>query len=137
MIIDAKDTILGRLASYAAKNALLGEKINVINCEHAIITGSKRVIIEKYKARIHRGTPFHGPFFPKTPDGLVRRAIRGMVHFKINKGRIAYKNVKCYKGVPEQFQNKETIKLPNTLSKLKILKYLTVKELCKELKDSK
>ncbi len=38
MIIDANNMILGRLASFAAKKALLGEKIDVINCEKAVIS---------------------------------------------------------------------------------------------------
>lgn len=134
MIIDAKDTVLGRLASYVAKQALLGEKIDVINCEHAIITGNKKFILHNYEKMNERGTPFSGPFIQKVSDKLVRRTIRGMLPYKRMRGRIAFKNVKCYKGIPEQFQGKETIKLPWNVSKLKILKYMTIKTLCKQLK---
>ncbi len=137
MLIDAKDTILGRLAAYAAKQALIGEKVDIINCELAIITGSKKDILKKYKEKTQRGHPYHGPFFPKIPDKLVRRTIRGMLPYKTKKGRDAYKNIKCYKSIPEKFKDKKSIKLPKTLSKLKILKYLTVKDLCKELKYKK
>ena len=42
-IIDGKGAILGRLASYAAKQALKGEEIVVLNCEEVIITGNKKV----------------------------------------------------------------------------------------------
>lgn len=134
MIIDAKDTVLGRIGSYAAKKALLGEKIDVINCEYAIITGSKKFILHNYRKMEERGTPFSGPFIQKVPDKLVRRTIRGMIPYKKPRGRAAFKNIKCYKGIPEQFKDKETIKLPWNLSKLKILKYLTIKDLCKQLK---
>ena len=36
--IDATNLILGRLASYAAKKAQLGENVDIINCEAAVIT---------------------------------------------------------------------------------------------------
>lgn len=135
MIIDAKNTILGRLAAYVAKKALLGETIDIINCELAIVTGTKRKIIESYRERIHRGEPFHGPFFPRISHMLVRRTCRGMIPYKTKKGSTAYKRIKCYKAIPEQFKDKETIKLPQNLSKLKILKYMYVKDICKELKQ--
>ena len=46
MIIDATNIILGRLASFAAKHALLGETIEIINCENAVITGNKKRTLE-------------------------------------------------------------------------------------------
>ncbi len=135
MLIDAKNTILGRLAAYAAKQALIGETIDIINCELAIVTGTKKKIIESYRERIHRGEPFHGPFFPRVPHMLVRRTCRGMIPYKTKKGTLAYKRIKCYKGTPEKFQNKESIKLSQNLSKLKILKYMTVKDICEDIKQ--
>lgn len=135
MIIDAKNIILGRLAAYAAKQALTGETIDIINCELSIVTGTKKKVIESYRERVERGEPFHGPFFPKIPHMVVRRTCRGMIPYKTKKGMTAYKRIKCYKGVPEKFQNKETIKLSQNISKLKVLKYITLKDLCKELKQ--
>ena len=41
-IIDGKNAVLGRLASFAAKEALRGEEIVILNCEQIIITGNKR-----------------------------------------------------------------------------------------------
>ena len=52
MIIDASDMILGRLATYVAKKALLGEKVDIVNCEKAVITGNKKSVFEKYKKRV-------------------------------------------------------------------------------------
>ena len=37
MIIDAKNLVLGRMATVVAKEALLGEKIDIINCEKAVV----------------------------------------------------------------------------------------------------
>ena len=57
MIIDAKDAILGRLSSYIAKQILLGNKVDVINCEEAVISGRKHSILEEYIRRLHRKAP--------------------------------------------------------------------------------
>ena len=47
-IIDASGLILGRLASYAAKLALSGEKITVVNCEKAVISGARKKLFAHY-----------------------------------------------------------------------------------------
>jgi large subunit ribosomal protein L13 len=47
-IIDGKNATLGRLASYAAKEALKGEEIAIVNCGETIITGNKQDIKNKF-----------------------------------------------------------------------------------------
>ncbi len=134
MILNAENKIIGRLASYAAKKAMLGEEVIIVNCAKAVISGDKREIIEKYRARRERRTIRRGPFFPKSADRIVKRMIRGMLPYKQEKGKKALKRVKCYVSIPKAFQDKEIIdlkqfnkdKLPNT-------KYMTLKDLSKEL----
>ena len=41
ILIDGKDAVLGRLASYAAKEALKGEEVTVLNCEKILVTGNE------------------------------------------------------------------------------------------------
>ena len=48
-IIDGTNAILGRLASYTAKELLKGEEIIIVNCEKIIITGNKKNIEENFK----------------------------------------------------------------------------------------
>ncbi|MCD4666255.1 uL13 family ribosomal protein, partial [archaeon] len=87
MNINAENLILGRVATYAAKKALMGETVNVVNCDKIIITGSKKQILDRYLARIHKGSrPTKGPFFPKTSERIVKRTIRGMLPYKQYKG---------------------------------------------------
>ncbi len=50
-VIDAKDLILGRLASLVAKELLNGEEIVIVNAEECAITGSKESILQKYRER--------------------------------------------------------------------------------------
>ncbi|MFH2028779.1 MAG: 50S ribosomal protein L13, partial [Nanoarchaeota archaeon] len=105
MIIDATNLILGRLGTYVAKQALLGEKIDIINCEKAVISGKKDFTLKKYLIIKDRGT-YKGPFLPRQPNLFVRRSIRGMLTYKQERGKKAYANIKCYRGMPEEFKDK-------------------------------
>ncbi len=134
MIIDATDLILGRMASFVAKKALLGEKIDIINCENAVITGNKDFILAKYRQRRQRGIPLKGPFYPRMPDRLVRRAIRGMLNYKKPRGREAFERIMCYINIPEQFKDKKTQTIEKAnIAKVPSLQYLEVGKLCKLL----
>lgn len=133
MILDATNTILGRIATYAAKKSLLGETIDVINCEKAIIAGNKKEIIARYTQKMNRGT-HKGPFLHRAPDKIVKRTIRGMLPYKQPKGSDALKKIKCYKGVPPEFEGKKTETLKKAQStKLPNMKYMTVELLSKQL----
>jgi large subunit ribosomal protein L13 len=115
MIIDAEDSVLGRVAAYAAKKALLGNKIIVVNCEKAVITGDKQMIKERFLIKISRGgSAQKGPYHSRNPALIVKRAIRGMLPYKKARGMTAFKNIKCYNGIPLDCisAEKETIKKP-------------------------
>ncbi len=133
-IIDAKDLIIGRFATIAAKQALLGEEVIVINCEKAIITGGRPNIVEKFQRKRSMGTQAVGPFFPRSPDRIVKRIIRGMLPYKQPKGDAAFKRVKCYNGVPEAFEGKESMQIKEAnVSKMPNLRYMTVGQVSKVL----
>jgi large subunit ribosomal protein L13 len=132
--IDATELILGRLASFAAKKALLGEEIKIINSEKAVISGNKRYLLERYKAKFDRGATLFGPYFPRRPERIVRRTIRGMLPFKTSRGRDAYKRVMCYVGVPEELAGQKAITLKEAnVSKLPTTRFLTVGYISKHL----
>ncbi|RME55303.1 50S ribosomal protein L13 [Candidatus Woesearchaeota archaeon] len=134
MIVDGNGKVLGKLAAFVAKKALLGENVDVINAEKVIITGSKKDVLEKYTQRRERGTPSRGPFFPREPHLIVKRAIRGMLPYKQPKGAVAFKRVKCYKSVPEKLKDKKAddVKI-KSVNDLKTKKYVTVEQLSKLL----
>ena len=60
MIIDAKNLVLGRLASYSAKKALLGEDVIIVNSEKAVISGGRKEVVGRYKRKIKMGDVFRG-----------------------------------------------------------------------------
>ena len=48
-VYDAENMVVGRLGSKAAKAAILGDKVVIVNAEKAIITGKRRTVIEAWK----------------------------------------------------------------------------------------
>jgi ribosomal protein uL13 len=110
-IIDGKNAILGRLASYVAKQALQGEEIVILNCEQIIISGRREDIQEKFKARRRRvGSSQKGPKVSKAHYQIVKRAIRGMLpDHRLGRGKQALKRIKCYNGIPKEFEDKKKI----------------------------
>ncbi len=133
IVIDAQGMVLGRLASFAAKKALQGKKIIIINSEKAIITGRPKDILSKYlkKTELGRGVQ-KGPIILRAPEEIARRAIRGMVGRKKTRGREAFRKIKCYKGMPEDYTKKEIEKIQ--ISKKTPLNFITLEELSKLIK---
>ena len=132
MIIDAKDAILGRLSSYVAKQLLLGNEVDVVNCEEAVVSGKKQDVLANYIRRIDRKAPGKGPYFYRRPDIFVKRTVRGMLPFKRSRGQDAFKNIKCHIGVPEKFKNEKFSEIQGTnVKKLQSSDYLKIKEICR------
>jgi len=133
-IIDATDLILGRLASHAAKLALAGEMVIIVNSEKAVVSGRRKLVEAHYLERLERGDAFHGPFFPRRADMILRRAVRGMLPWKTERGRKAFKRIMCHLGVPNQYasQKLETIK-DASVDKLSTGKYVELGKISKRL----
>jgi large subunit ribosomal protein L13 len=134
MIIDATDLLVGRMASFAAKQALLGEKIDIINCEKAVISGNTHEILAKYKQKQQRGIPSKGPFIHRMPDAFVKRIIRNMLPYKQDKGDKALERITCFIGIPEKFKDEkpQTVEKASS-SKLPNINYTSIFNVCKEL----
>jgi large subunit ribosomal protein L13 len=133
VIIDATDLVVGRLSTHAAKNALLGETVHVVNCEKAIITGRKSHVIAHQKHKHDRGSMAHGPYIHRSPEKFVKRAIRGMIPYKQSKGRDALDRIKCHIGVPKSLEGKETVSYDDAHAKALSTDFGTVGAICKEL----
>jgi large subunit ribosomal protein L13 len=104
--IDGAHTVLGRLASYTAKTAFQGKKVVIVNCDKIIMTGPPEKILRDYIDQIKTIKGRHkGPFWPRQPDNIVRRAIRGMIPHKKARGAEAFKRVEVYIGIPKDYAN--------------------------------
>jgi large subunit ribosomal protein L13 len=132
MIIDGNGAILGRVATKAAKAALNGENVAVVNAENLIITGKKPVILEKYKSRravVMKADPEHSPHWSRRPDMLVRRIIRGMLPFEKPRGKVAFKKIRVYMGIPEALKGQ---KMEQGEKKI-VSKFIKIIDLSREL----
>lgn len=113
IIINAEGCVFGRICSYAAKQALEGNEIIVLNCDKSVITGNRKNIIEKYsKLKKLGSTAQKGPFYPRVSFMIFKRGIRGMLpSHREGIGREAFKRIKCYDGIPKEFEKEKMIKI--------------------------
>ena len=130
-IIDASGATLGRLGTNVAKRLMNGEEIAIVNSEKAIISGKKRSIKARYTKKREVGTYRKGPFFPRMPDQIIKRTIRGMIPYQTPNGRSSFKKLKCYIGVPKEFE-KEKFEVVEEAKKLPV-DFMTIQELSRFL----
>jgi len=129
VIIDAAEGILGRVAAFAAKQALLGNEVIVVNCNDVLITGNKKGILEKYKSlRNKAGWSLKGPKIHRSPEKTVKRTVRGMLPHKKGRGLESLRRIRCYNAVPAEFADKEKKSLKRDL-KVKAVKLSKIMEL--------
>lgn len=127
-IIDATGLVLGRMATHAAKQALDGEEVHIVNAEKAIVTGSsKRAIQERYHFKRTVGTLRKGPFFPREPHKIVKRTCRGMLQYQKPAGRAAYKRIQAHIGVPKTLQGQDAQTVET--ARRDVRTYMTIAEL--------
>ena len=113
IIIDGTNMVLGRLASYTAKESLKGEEIAIVNCSEVIITGNRNKIEEEFHEKRSRvGSSQKGPRHSHKSEKIVKRTISGMLpNYREGMGREAWKRIRCYDKIPKELEGKEFIKL--------------------------
>ncbi|MFD1515468.1 50S ribosomal protein L13 [Halomarina rubra] len=131
VVVDARDCILGRVSSEVAQRVMDGERVAVVNAEQAIITGDEEDVLSVYRKRVEVGSD-QGPYYPRRPDRLFKRAIRGMVPYKTPRGREAFENVRTYVGNP--YEDQEAVILDGTsLDRLSNIKFVTLGEISDQI----
>ncbi len=133
IIIDATDLIAGRICTYAAKKALLGNQVHIINAEKAVLTGKEKTILARFKQKKDMGAPLIGPHFPKRADRIMKRMVRGMIPYKKPRGKEALSNVRCYIGVPSEFEGKKYEDLSHLSVHKTNARYITLHRVSKHL----
>merc|ERR1712094_78897 len=118
VVIDCRGHLLGRLASFVAKEALAGQKIMLVRAEEINISGSfirnKLKLLMKKQKRMSTN-PRRGPFHHRSPADMLIRTIRGMLPHKQYRGSAAFQRVKCVEGVPEPFNSLKKVVVPDAL----------------------
>ena len=131
-IIDASECVMGRLASSVAKSLLNGEEVHIINAENAVISGSKEMVFGEYISKRNLNHPRKGPYYPRMPHMMLKRAVRGMIPYQKPKGREAFKRLKVDVGTPLALQKEKA----ETIEKAKIndsTKYIRLGDVSKNL----
>jgi len=137
VVIDATNLVLGRMASIVAKMLLMGYKVTIVNAEKAVVSGKPKMVIESYKL-LFRVKTLRNPYRtgirrPRTPERIIRYAIRGMLPKSNPRGKKALKNLRVYVGVPEEVKGKEIKTIKEASADRLRGKYITVGELAKQL----
>jgi large subunit ribosomal protein L13 len=78
------------------------------------------------------GSQMKGPFFPRTPDQMLKRSTRNMIEWKKPSGRAAYKRLKVYVGVPKEFKDAKAETVENA-KKPHLISYISLGEVSQEL----
>jgi len=107
-VIDGTGAVMGRLASHIAKRLMQGEEIHVVNCEHIIISGNKKMILDEFTTMREIGSKRKGPHYPKMPHRIFKRTVRGMVKYQQPSGRAALKRLMVHIGTPSQLAEENT-----------------------------
>ncbi len=114
IVVDGKGVPLGRLASYVAKLLLEGKQVYVVNAAEIIISGNLEDIVAKWKHRIDLsslGNPEkYTPKYSRTIEGIVRRAIRGMLPWRKKRGREAFRRLKVFRDFPEELKHLNVVR---------------------------
>jgi large subunit ribosomal protein L13 len=99
-VVDVSGLILGRAASAIAQRLLKGESIVVVNAEKSVVTGARQNVLAFYTANRARGSKRTGPHYPRYPDRIFRRTVRGMLPHLKTRGKEALDRLDVYIGVP-------------------------------------
>ena len=134
VVVDARDCIMGRVASQVAERAIDGERVAVVNAERAVVTGSEDDVVGTFQERRRVGSD-RGPAYPKRPDGIFKRSIRGMVPYKRDKGREALENVRVYVGNP--YDDDGEVLDGTSLDRLSNIKFVSLAEVSEALGANK
>lgn len=136
ILLDAQDTMLGRLASIVAKQALEGRMVHVVNVEKILISGNRRHVIEASKKFLEVGSvinPEHGPIHPRRPDNIFKRVVRGMLPWRKPRGKDAFRRIRAYHGFPESLRKTQTFDVSKAKATRPSSFYVTLGDLAREL----
>ncbi len=114
LVYDATDKILGRLASLVAKQLISARKagreqrVIIYNAEHAVVSGPKTRVLANYDTKYKLNHARKGPFYPRMPDQILKRTVRGMLPYQKNSsGRGALRDLRVLIGKPSNLSGEE------------------------------
>ena len=124
IVVDAKGHLVGRMASYIAKQLQLGQRIVIVRCEKALYSGkhyrNKLNFMEK-RHKHNNTNPFRGgPFHETAQSHIIYRTIRGMIPYKTAKSAATLGRLKCFDGCPVSANCMKKMVIPDALKAVKL-----------------
>jgi large subunit ribosomal protein L13 len=132
-VIDGEGLILGRLASTVAKRLLAGEAIDIVNAERIVVSGKRKMVIEREKEFLEVGGFGKGPIHYRQPHRMVRRTIRGMLPHRKSHGRDAFRRLRVHIGVPRKLEDAEKESIPEIHSSNLGRRFVSVGEIAESI----
>jgi large subunit ribosomal protein L13 len=132
IVIDAEDAVVGRLAAVIAKKLLLNEQVIVVNAEKSFFSGpEKRVSLVYFKRRRmqNKADPEKTAKWPRRPDYLLKKIVKGMLPHKTSRQSNALRNLTVFAGVPEKYVNVPKESFKTTLGRKKV----SLQKVCENL----
>ena len=106
-VYDADGLVLGRLASTVAdlllKSTRAGnsDQVVIVNAEKAVVSGKPSSVFATYHEKYALNHARKGPYFPRMPDMILKRTVRGMLPYQAkSSGRRALRNLRVEIGCP-------------------------------------
>ena len=106
-VYDADGLVLGRLASTVAdillKSTRAGnsDQVVIVNAEQAVVSGTLTSVFAPYHEKYALNHARKGPYFPRMPDMILKRTVRGMLPYQAkSSGRRALRNLRVEIGCP-------------------------------------
>jgi large subunit ribosomal protein L13 len=136
ILVDATGCIAGRMCSHVSKLLLKGNRVTIVNSEEAMLSGNRYKTIDLYKEFLEINSvtnPIHGPFHPRRPDTILTKMVRGMVPKTKTSGIEAFKRLRVYIGIPDQFMNKKAESFEDSKITRPPAKYISVGDVAKQI----
>ena len=104
---DADGLVLGGLASIVAdlmiKSTRAGnsDQVVIVNAEKTVVSGKPTSVFATYHEKYALNHARKGPYFPRMPDMILKRTVRGMLPYQAkSSGRKALRNLRVEIGCP-------------------------------------
>ena len=136
VVVDATNSIAGRMCSHVSKLLLQGNRVAIVNAEEAMLSGNRYKTIESYKEYLEINSvtnPIHGPFHPRRPDTILSRMVRGMVPKRKPHGITAFKRLRVYIGVPEGMKDAKIESFDDSRITKPESYYISIAEVAKQI----
>jgi large subunit ribosomal protein L13Ae len=123
VVIDGRGHLLGRLASYVAKDLLSGQRVVVVRTEEILKSGSlyrNKMYRQETLARAINTNPRRGFKHYKAPSRIFWKVVSGLLPHKEVRGAAALGRLRIFEGIPFPYDHKKKMVVPDALKILRV-----------------